>query len=79
MAYHLAHAFKNHMGISIHQYIILKRIELAKSLIQQGKPMHLVCLESGFHNYSNFFKAFKAVTGVSPSDYGSLPSLDRDK
>ena len=77
--YHLAHAFKNHMGISIHQYIILKRIELAKSLIQQGKPMHLVCLESGFHNYSNFFKAFKAVTGVSPSDYGSLPSLDLDK
>ena len=77
--YHLAHAFKDHMGISIHQYIILKRIELAKSLIQQGKPMHLVCLESGFHNYSNFFKAFKAVTGVSPSDYGSLSSLDRDK
>ena len=67
------------MGISIHQYIILKRIELAKSLIQQGKPMHLVCLESGFHNYSNFFKAFKAVTGVSPSDYGSLPNLDLDK
>ena len=57
MAYHLAHAFKDRMGISIHQYIILKRIALAKSLIQQGKPMHLVCLESGFHNYSNFFKA----------------------
>ncbi len=41
--------------------------------------MHLVCLESGFHNYSNFFKAFKAVTGVSPSDYDSLPGLDLDK
>jgi len=72
--YHLSHAFKKHMGVSIHQYIILKRVEIAKSLIRENKPMNIVCLESGFNNYSNFFKAFKSVTGVSPSDYANEPA-----
>lgn len=68
--YHLSHAFKTHMGISLHQYIILKRIEIAKSMILDGQPLNTVCLECGFNNYSNFFKAFKSIVGVSPSVYG---------
>lgn len=67
--YHLSHAFKKHMGISLHQYIIMKRIEIAKTMILEGKQLNLVCLESGFNNYSNFFKAFKNIVGVSPSEY----------
>ena len=67
--YHLSHAFKKHMGISLHQYIIMKRIEIAKTMILEGKPLNLVCLESGFNNYSNFFKAFRNIVGISPSEY----------
>lgn len=70
--YHLSHAFKKHMGISLHQYIIMKRIEIAKTMILEGRPLNLVCLESGFNNYSNFFKAFKNIVGVSPSEYANV-------
>lgn len=69
--YHLSHGFKKHMGISLHQYIIMKRIEMAKAMITEGKPLNLVCVESGFNNYSNFFKAFKNIEGVPPSEYTS--------
>lgn len=69
--YHLSHAFKKHMGISLHQYIIMKRIEIAKTMILEGRQLNVVCLESGFNNYSNFFKAFRNIVGVSPSEYAN--------
>lgn len=67
--YHLAHTFKDHMGVSLHQYIISKRLVLAKNLIASGRPFHVVCAECGFNNYSSFFKVFKANVGLSPREY----------
>lgn len=67
--YHLAHTFKDHMGVSLHQYIISKRLLLAKTLIANGKPFNVVCTECGFNNYSSFFKVFKANVGLSPREY----------
>lgn len=67
--YHLAHIFKKYTGTSIHQYIIYKRLALAKTLIAEGQPISTLHLSCGFHNYSNFFKAFKGNYGITPKQY----------
>lgn len=75
--YHLAHTFKKHMGVSLHQYLINKRLTLAKKLIAQGQSFNSACTDCGFNNYSNFFKVFKANVGLSPREY--LDSLSSDQ
>lgn len=67
--YYLMRKFKNQIGSSIHNYIIQKRLILAKSLISEGLTMSNVCSKCGFNDYSSFVRAFKKIYGVSPSNY----------
>jgi AraC-like DNA-binding protein len=61
--------FKSYMGISLHRYIISKRIEMAKKYLKQGETVTRVCEICGFGNYSNFIRTFKKYVGVSPGKY----------
>lgn len=70
--YHLAHTFKQHMGISVHQYIINLRLAKAKHMIDAHVSMSEICESCGFSNYSNFYKLFKARMGISPTQYRDL-------
>lgn len=69
----LLHEFKEHTGMSIYQYIITKRIAIAQQLIRQGTKPNLACMQCGFTDYSSFYRAFKARTGISPGQYGKTP------
>lgn len=68
--YYLSHKFKEYTKTTIHQYILIKKINLAKELLEQGIPPQEVCEKCGFSTYSNFYKAFTAQTGISPREYG---------
>lgn len=68
--YALLHEFKNYTGMSIHQYILTRRVILAQQLIQQGAKPHQVCEQCGFSDYASFYRAFRARTGKSPTQYG---------
>lgn len=70
--YHLAHTFKQHMGVSVHQYIINLRLVKAKQMIDSGVNLNEICEACGFSNYSNFYKLFKARMGISPTQYRDL-------
>lgn len=70
--YLLLHEFKNYTGMSIHQYLLTRRVILAQDLIQQGATPHEACEQSGFTNYTSFYRAFKARTGKSPNQYGKI-------
>ena len=67
--YALLHEFKDHTGMSIYQYILTRRIILAQQLIQQGVKPRQACEQCGFVDYTSFYRAFKARTGKSPTQY----------
>lgn len=66
----LLREFKEHTGISIHQYILAKRILLAQELLAQGMKPNQVGEKCGFLDYTSFYRAFRNRTGVSPNQYG---------
>ncbi|MBR3804830.1 MAG: AraC family transcriptional regulator [Clostridia bacterium] len=60
--------FKKYMGMSIWDYISIKRIEQALTLIKTtDKNMLEIALECGFNNTVNFNKLFKKYTNVTPN------------
>jgi AraC-like DNA-binding protein len=62
--------FKAQTGITPHQYVLNKRIDFAKELIEQGKFSlgHIADL-AGFSGQSTFSHAFTRLQGYSPSQY----------
>lgn len=66
---YLSRLCRRYLGISLHRYIILRRITKAKELLKAGKSAMEACKDSGFNDYSNFRKMFKKVTNLSPSAY----------
>ncbi|MEE1351163.1 MAG: AraC family transcriptional regulator [Clostridia bacterium] len=64
--------FKALNGISPWDYITIKRIEQAIFYIENTNMTRLeIALKCGYNNTSNFYYAFKKVTGKSPSDYSA--------
>lgn len=55
--HHLNKTFKKGTGVTVHEYIILKRLHYAKSLIQKGVPKTQAAELAGFSDYSSFYKA----------------------
>ena len=68
-ASHMCRTFKRSTNSTIHQYIIKKRIALAKHLLKLGYSVSEVSHQSGFSDFSNFIKTFKRHTGMIPSKY----------
>ncbi|MGE5558028.1 MAG: AraC family transcriptional regulator [Bacillota bacterium] len=67
--YHLLREFKKNAGYTLHQYILEKRLIMAKSFLKEGANVTEACLRCGFKNYSNFIRAFKKKFGVPPGKY----------
>lgn len=67
--YHLSHEFQRLVGTSVYRYIIQKRLVTAKQLLSGGVSPTGVYRNCGFRDYANFYRAFKAEYGVSPSEY----------
>ena len=64
--YYLCRAFKKHNGISVHGYIVHKRVMLAKQLIERGVGASAAAKMVGFRDYSAFYRAFIKIIGQSP-------------
>lgn len=62
--------FKEQVGITPHQYVLNKRVDMAKSLIERGGlSLGQVAELTGFSNQSSFTHTFSRLQGVSPSLY----------
>jgi AraC family transcriptional regulator len=69
--YHFARQFKAATGLPPHQYVILRRVERARQLLQVGKDLSLaeVALRAGFCDQSQFSHHFKRIVGVTPGQF----------
>ena len=64
--YHLMRKFKEETGYTLHNYIVSKRLLMARSLIDQGMPVIKAAQESGFAEYSTFSRAYRKQFQQSP-------------
>ncbi len=70
--YHLSRQFKQYVGLTIHQYVMKKRLIAAKLLLLDGASVSDAYAGSGFGDFSNFLKVFKQEFGVSPKKFTEL-------
>ncbi len=70
--YHIAHVFKDNIGLSIHQYITKKRLLLCEEAIRAKMNITDVYQTYGFGDYSSFYRAFKKEYGISPKEFRDM-------
>ena len=64
--YHMMRRFKEETGYTIHNYVVTKRLMLAREKIADGMPVGEACYACGFGEYSAFARAYKKQFSVSP-------------
>jgi AraC-like DNA-binding protein len=68
--YYLCHFFKKEFGVTIHQYIMQRRIyEAKKMLINSDISIHELAVKVGFSTASNFIRSFKKYVQTTPKQF----------
>jgi AraC family transcriptional regulator len=67
--YHFARTFKRTTGLPPHRYVLRRRIERARELLEgTDLPIGEVAKRVGFASPSHFSQQFRRIVGVAPSD-----------
>lgn len=67
---YLSRVFKRRTGVGLSEYIVEKRLVLAKQLLAQtDTPVGDIALQLGYSSFSHFTKIFKARMGMTPAAY----------
>jgi len=61
------------------QYLTAKRIEKAKTLLSENKPVTDVCNEVGFESLGSFSVLFKKEIGFAPTYYRNMAWLKKQQ
>lgn len=67
--YHFLRSFKALANLTVHQFILHKRLIAACGQLQQGASPNEACMSCGFSDYTSFFRNFKRAYGISPREY----------
>lgn len=68
----ISHLFKQKLGVSFYRYMTQRRLIAAKTRIEKGVRLEEVSAQTGFADYSSFYRAFKQEFGISPRQYRHL-------
>jgi AraC family transcriptional regulator len=65
--FHFARAFRESVGTTPHQYVLERRIDMAKTLLRsRGWNLEAIASATGFADASHLSKAFRRQTGTTP-------------
>ncbi len=69
----LSHYFKNHVGMSVSGYVEQLRMHAAQELLAQtDSSVSQIASEVGYAQPATFMRAFKKVSGMSPTAYRTM-------
>ncbi len=69
-SYYLCHLFKKYTNTTLNKYIMAKRIGTAKKMLMDSDlSLQSISRDLGFNNYNHFFRCFRQLEGISPSEY----------
>lgn len=69
--YHFARTFKRATGVAPHQYIVQRRVELARQLLGETElPLGDICFRTGLKDQSSFVKLFRSRASGLPTASG---------
>jgi AraC-like DNA-binding protein len=71
---HLVRSFRREYGMTPHQYVISRRVDLARRLILSGQPLPAVAIRSGFYDQPHLIRHFKRILGVPPGRFATPPA-----
>ena len=67
--FHLLRLFKMYYGQTPKQYLIAKRLERSKELLEKGYSATETCFDIGFESPSSFSTLFKSKFGLTPTEF----------
>lgn len=69
-ASHFKTQFKRSMGLTVHAYVVERRVERARMLIVRGgMSLSAVALEAGFAHQSHMARCMRRILGVTPAAF----------
>ena len=75
----LSHEFVKYTGRSVYDYVLYRRVVMAKELINTNAALSDVAFRCGFSDYSNFLRIFRKFAGETPTDYRKKVRQLREK
>lgn len=77
--YHFSRLFTQYTGHTFCDYLNLRRIRAAESLLSEDNlTITEAAMQSGFSSIATFNRVFKALKGCSPSEYRNLNKLSAE-
>ena len=74
---YMSSIFKKDCGVSFKEYINGIRFDYAKKMLEfSDMTVTDICFESGFNDYANFERSFKAKFGISPREYRKIYQIN---
>jgi AraC-like DNA-binding protein len=70
--YDLARQFRTLCGTSPYHYALMRRLDVAREQLAQGRPLVEVAIVAGFADQAHFTRTFKATFGITPARYRAL-------
>jgi AraC-like DNA-binding protein len=68
---HLVRVFRREYGLPPHKYVVGRRLDHARRLLLDGRPIADVAAEAGFHDQSHLTRHFRALLGTTPGAFRS--------
>ncbi|MGE4527976.1 MAG: AraC family transcriptional regulator [Rhodospirillaceae bacterium] len=70
--YTLSRHFRAALATSPHRYLLMRRLQHARGLLETGTPLAEAAAETGFADQSHFHRHFKRTFGLTPGQWAAL-------